>query len=247
MSKQLWKRNSSTILTVMGGIGVIGTAVLAAKATPKAMKLIEEAEQEKGEKLSKWETVKTATPPYVPAIILGSVTVGSILGANILNQRSQAALTSAYALLDQTHKEYKRKTIELYGDDAERKVREEIAKDHYDEDEFDEEYDDGKTLFYDEFSQRYFRATQEDLLRAKYEINKMLVDEYVINLNELYELLGLDPVDYGEYVGWNASQMYEMFWSSWIDFRQEKFETDDGLEGYILTYTEPLPDSDEYY
>ena len=52
------KRNASTILTGLGSIGVLTTTITAVKATPKALHLIEEAEKEKGEKLTKWETIK---------------------------------------------------------------------------------------------------------------------------------------------------------------------------------------------
>ena len=51
------EHNASTILTCLGGIGIVTTTVMAVKATPKALQLIEEAEQEKGEKLTTWETV----------------------------------------------------------------------------------------------------------------------------------------------------------------------------------------------
>ena len=44
------RRNAPTILTCVGGIGVVATSVMAVKATPKALKLIEEAEREKGVK-----------------------------------------------------------------------------------------------------------------------------------------------------------------------------------------------------
>ena len=54
------KRNASTVLTCLGGVGVVATTVLAVKATPKALQLIEEEKQKKGEELSKWEVVKTA-------------------------------------------------------------------------------------------------------------------------------------------------------------------------------------------
>ena len=105
------KRNASTILTILGSIGVVATTVTAVKATPKAIRLIEEAEQEKGEELTKWEKTKTATKPYLPAILLGTSTVACIFGAQILNQKQQASLVSAYALLDQSYKEYKKKLI----------------------------------------------------------------------------------------------------------------------------------------
>ena len=52
-SGQFIRRNSSTILTIIGAVGVIATAVTAVKATPKALKRIEEAKAEKGAELTK--------------------------------------------------------------------------------------------------------------------------------------------------------------------------------------------------
>ena len=54
------KRNASTILTCLGGVGVVATSVMAVKETPKAIRLIEEAEKEKGEELTKCEKVKNS-------------------------------------------------------------------------------------------------------------------------------------------------------------------------------------------
>ena len=63
-SKVFLSRNSSTILTCIGGVGVVATVVTAVKATPKAMALIEEAKEEKGADLTKVETVITAAPAF---------------------------------------------------------------------------------------------------------------------------------------------------------------------------------------
>ena len=41
------KRNSATILTIVGSAGVAATAILAATETPKALRLIEEAKEKK--------------------------------------------------------------------------------------------------------------------------------------------------------------------------------------------------------
>ena len=61
-SSQLFmKRNASTILTVIGGAGVVSTTVLAIKATPKAITLLDNAEREKGEELTVLEKTKVAT------------------------------------------------------------------------------------------------------------------------------------------------------------------------------------------
>jgi hypothetical protein len=132
-SKLFLKRNGSTILTCIGAAGTIGTAILAAKATPKAILLIEEAEKEKEEELTKLETVCVAAQAYIPSVVMGISTLVCIFGANSLNKRQQAALTSAYALLNTSYKEYKDKFKELYGEEASNRVIEEIAKDKYEE------------------------------------------------------------------------------------------------------------------
>ena len=48
-SKRFLRKNGSTILTCVGGVGVVATTVMAVKATPKAIQLIKAAEEEKGE------------------------------------------------------------------------------------------------------------------------------------------------------------------------------------------------------
>lgn len=244
VSKRFIKKNSSTILTCAGAAGVVGTAVLAVKATPKALKLIEEAEREKGDELSKWEVVQVAAPTYIPSILIGTGTLVCIFGANIMNKRAQAAITSAYALLDQTHKEYKNKVKEMYGEGADQEAKAELAKDKYKDADIDEE--DESPLFYDEFSKRYFNAKNEDILYAEYEINKLLNTNGVVSLNDYYNLVGLDPVDYGEYLGWSSAQMYEHFWDDWLYFHHTKVEMDDGLECYIIDYTEPFANYLDY-
>lgn len=249
VSKRFVKKNSSTILTVLGAAGVIGTAVMAVKATPKAMELIELAEEEKGEELTKWEKVVIGGPSYIPTVLVGAATMGCIFGANVLSKRSQAALTSAYALLDTTHKEYKNKVKELYGEDGDKLIHAAVAKDHYeeeDQDEYDDKYEDGKALFYDEYSKRYYRVTKETQLRAEYEINKILSQSGGASLNDYYDLLEIDREDYGEFMGWSSAQMYEMYWDAWLYFHHTKVEMDDGIECYIVDFTDPFIDYEEY-
>ena len=92
------KRHSPTILTFVGAAGVVVTVVMSAKATPKAMKLLEEAEKKKGEELDKLETIRAAAPAYIPVAAIGISSLICLFGANVLNQRNQASLTAAYAL-----------------------------------------------------------------------------------------------------------------------------------------------------
>ena len=243
-SKLFAKKNGSTILTCVGGAGVIATSVLAVKATPRALALLDHAQEEKGEKLTKFEAIRVAGLVYIPMMLVGASTIACIFGLNALNQRQQAALMSAYALLDSSYKEYKSKVVDLYGDEADLRVREEIAKNKY---AGDGKTPDNNVLFYDEFSGRYFETTTAKVLKAEYELNKKLSVHGGAYLNEFYELVGLPITDYGDHLGWSAAGMYEMYWGQWLDFNHEKIILDDGLEVYLITYgREPIPDFEEY-
>jgi hypothetical protein len=228
------KRNGSTILTCIGSVGVVATTVMAVKATPKALKLIEEAKEEKGEDLTKLEVVKVAGPVYIPTVITGVSTILCVFGANTLSKKQQASLMSAYALIDNSYKDYKKKVAELYGEEADSRVREELAKDNYEEDKI--EVEDNKQLFYDEFSERYFESAIEDVLQAEYEINKLLATFGGVYLNEFYDLLGIEKLNYGDHLGWSTFMMIETSWYAWLDFEHTKVTMDDGLECTIISF-----------
>ena len=240
------KKHSPMILTCLGGVGVVATTITAVKATPKALVLLEEAKEEKGEDLTCIEKIKIAGPKYIPTILIGTGTLACIFGATILNKRKQASLISAYTLLDTAFSEYKNKVIEMYGVEGETEVRKEIAKDRYNESCVALPSDD-KQLFYDEYSQRYFESTLEDVLRAEYTFNRMIAREYGVFLNDFYDLVGLEEVDYGNYMGWMDTQLVEDSWYSWLDFIHTKVVMDDGLECTIITFGyEPVFDFENF-
>lgn len=240
------KRNAPTILTVIGGAGVVVTSVMAVKATPKALLLLEEAKQEKGEELSAVEVVKTAGPAYIPTALVGVSTIACIFGANILNKRSQAAITSAYALLNESYKEYRAKVKDLYGDEVDSHIKKEIAKDKYNES--DVKVEDDKELFYDEYSGRYFQSTLAKVKDADYKINKMISEDGGAFLNEYYAFLELPPIDGGDKLGWSSVGLSEMAWTSWLDFYYGKITMDDGQEcTSIVMSCEPFVDFEDFY
>lgn len=246
-SKLFVDQNAPTILTCLGGVGLIVTAVLTAKETPKALDRLKAAEEEKGEELTKTEKVVVAGPAYIPAIVTGCATIACMFGANVLNKKQQATLMSAYALLDNSYREYKAKVEELYGEEAGAQVRAEIAKDHIDEADIPEE-DDGKLLFFDDFSSRYFRATIETVQKAEYNLNRSLFTRDYAYLNEFYCDLDIDPLETGWAYGWTKAINLERHWQEWVDFIHEKTVTDDGLEVYILKmHGEPTLYFENYY
>ena len=233
VSKLFLKRNSATILTCVGAVGVVATAVLTAKATPKAMALLEEDKEEKGDDLT--EIVKVATPVYVRPVIIGAATVTCIFGANILNKRQQAAIMSAYALLDRSYKDYKDKVEELYGEEAAERVREELAKDEYENNKPDAPAAD-TILFYDTFGDRYFESTIEAVQKAEYRVNRDIQMRGYATLDEFYEYLDIETVDGNELLGWSEGGNFARYWQSWVDFNHHKVTHDDGLECTILTF-----------
>ena len=90
------KRNSSTILTFLGGIGVGVTAVLVAQETPKAIQMLEMAKEKKGSDLTILEKTVVITPCYAPAIATGTATIVCIFSANILNKKRQGQTLVAF-------------------------------------------------------------------------------------------------------------------------------------------------------
>lgn len=254
-TKRFLSRHTSTILTGVGAAGVVATTVLAVKATPKAMALLEEAKQEKADELTTVEIVKVAGPVYIPTIITGVTTLACIIGSNVLNRRQQASLASAYALLDASYKEYKAKLKEIYGVEAHQNIVNSIAIEKAEDiavrsstfcttcDLSIEDNDGEPKLFYDEFGSRYFEATIEQVMSAEYHLNRNYVLRGCADLNEFYEFLGLELTDYGTVLGW-ASLDVGM---DWIDFNHHKVVLDDGLECYIIEMPfEPFYDYNDY-
>ena len=246
-SQAFLKRNSATILTFVGAAGVVATTVTAVKATPKAMALLDDAKKEKGEDLTRLETVKIAGPAYIPSMVIGVSTLACIFGANILSKRGQASLMSAYALIDNGYKDYRKKVDELYGEEASSEVRAGIAKDKYDENPVELVNDDTR-LYYDYYSERYFEATPYQVQKAEYEINRSLMMNDAVYLNEWYDHLELDRLDHGDDFGWNTCANMEAYWQTWIDFHHEKVVMDDGLECIIISFMQdPVADFKEWY
>lgn len=227
-----FKKNIATILTGIGTAGVVITAVSAIKATPKALYSIEEAEKEKGDKLSNKEKIITTTHIYLPTIIIGVSTIACILGANVLNKKQQASLISAYALLQKSYNEYRDKVDELYENSS--IVDKEIAKDVYDNTKPSVSSDE-KCLFYDMFSKRYFESNKVDVIAAEYHFNRNFTLRGYATLNELYEFLGVDKIDGGDSIGWSIDAGLAFYGYSWIDFEHDFVTTDDGMEVCLIS------------
>ena len=243
------KKASPTILTCIGAVGVVATAVLAVKATPKALEMVR-ADSRKNHDgdpyaATKVEVVKSCWKCYVPAVATGAATVICIFGANTLNRRQQASLASAYALVSRQYNDYKRKLKELYGEEAHKKVMEALAVEQVDKDHFIsapglvgssslyfEDANEEERLFYDPISKRYFQSTISKVLQAEYHLNRnFALGGGFITLNDFYTFLGIEKIPEGDAIGWMVSDgLY------WVDFNHSKAMVDDGLNGEIECY-----------
>lgn len=241
VGRQLY-RSSPTILTVVASVGVIVTTITAVRATPKAVKLLKEAELEKGENLTKVEIIRVAGPSYIPSALLGISTIVCIFGANALNQKKQASLMSAYAMLNESYKQYRKSAKIVYGEDADDKIHAEMAKDAmvstydwgYQVYNMDMDSESERLLFYDLSSKKYFRTTMAAVLNAQYHVNRNLSIRGNCSLNEYLSFLGVEGIDGGDDLGWDISYMAEEMDCYWLDFDNYKSTLEDGLECIII-------------
>lgn len=205
-------KHSPEILTGIGITGMITTTVLAVKATPKAIILLEEKREELGlaydEKLTAVETIKTAWQPYIPAAVLCMASVSCLVGASRVNYKRNTALATAYALSERTLIRYRDKVIDTIGEKKEKEVREKISQDEVNEKPISNTQvivtTKGNVLCMDSLSGRYFRSDIDHIKKIVNELNRRLNCQDYISLNEFYYELGLEPIKSGSYMGWNV-------------------------------------------
>lgn len=227
------KRNASNITTGVGAVGVIATAVMTAKATPRFLTLLDSTEKEKDRPLTTIEKVKISIPVYMPSVVMGISTIACIIGSNILNKQIQSSLASACVLINNSYTEYRNKMNELYGSDADMNVRNALARDKLKTCNLPRS---DKLLFFDEFSGRFFERTMEEVLYAEYHFNRNLALRGEATLNEFYDFLGLSHIKGGDTMGWSLYAGEAYYGYSWVDFLHIFVEAD-----------EEEPDSMDFY
>lgn len=242
------RKHGGTILAVAASVGVIATAIETGRATTKAKHLlaVDEAlrtynEDEQGiveEPPTKKEIVQICWKAYVPAVILGGGTIACILGSNALNKKQIASLTAGYMALGKTYQEYRRQVAEHVGAEYEKEIYKDtqsVLK------EPTSNMVEDKLLCYEPISERYFHATEAELLNAFYEVNHDFATNGYIALNDFYGYLNLDFVPALNDRGWSMDYLGAMWENYWIDFSYVKQQTDDGLEVYYVSaFQEPI-------
>lgn len=217
----LVKKNSPHILTAIGIGGMLSATVMAVKATPKAMKLIEaeKAKREEDEKLKPVDVVKVAWKPYIPAAVTTVVSIGCLVGANTVHAKRTAALATAYKISETALKEYKDAAVEVVGEETAKEIKEKMVEKRL---EKIEEKDikkgscstnampENPILFHDVLFDRYFYSDEKTVELAVLRINKKMWNNQYASLNEFYDELGVDNIEIGEQLGWNISRDDEL-------------------------------------
>lgn len=226
------KKNSPTILTALSVAGFVTTTVMAVKATPKALVILNNAEAEKNrinepkdfdtpyKPITTIEALKLTWKCYVPAALMGGVTIACIIGANQINLRRNAALASVYSLTETAFREYQNKVVETIGENKHRKIKDEIAEEKIKKDPVSNKEviitGKGDMLCYDVISGRYFKNNIENLRKIQNDFNRNLISEMYVSLNELYDAMGLPGIKVGSDLGWTVDAMIEFEFSSKI-------------------------------
>lgn len=230
-------RHSPEILTGIGIAGMVTTTILAVKATPKAIKLIEAEKRAKHvDALSPVDTVKTVWKCYIPAAMTGVSSIACLIGSNAINAKRNAALTTVYTLSEMARNEYKEKVIETIGEKKERTIKEKVDAERIKKDPVSKKEviitEKGTTLCYDHVFGRYFKSDIDIINRAMNKINREIVINMYASLNDFYAELGLSPVEMGYELGWNIDD-------GTIEIEPSSQLADDGTPCLVIDYNIP--------
>lgn len=251
------KKHSPEILVVAGVIGVVTSAVMACKATTKVNKIVEDTKNdidkvhtatetgvtEAGESYSVEDSQKDLSLIYIhtgvkfvklygPSVVLGALSITSILASNNILRKRNVALGAAYAAIDKGFKEYRSRVIERFGEEVDRELKYNLKAKKFDEVVVDEETGKEKKVKKNGFVvspadisgyARFFEKYTQDedgnsILNPHWESNNeynlmfikaqeryandLLKAKKRVFLNEVYEMLGLPRTKAGQIVGW---------------------------------------------
>lgn len=193
--------HSSEILIAIGIGGMATSAVLAVTATPKALKKIEADEAK-----TKKEVIKSCWKFYIPSLAVFVGSAACIIGAERINLQKNAALATAYTLTDTFAKEYKEVVNDTVTDKQNAEIREKVAKNRMKDHPLIKEdipTEDGSAIFYEPYSNRYFPSSMARMQKIDNELNRLLIDENYISLNDFYYKAGLPTCKLGDQLGWD--------------------------------------------
>ena len=141
------KKHSPEILMVAGIAGTVASTVMACKATTKLDMILNEKREtveliHKGMKDGEIESVEYTEEDgkkdltivytqtgvkilklYGPAIILGMVSITSIVAGHRILKKRNLALAAAYAVVDKGFKNYRKNVVDRFGEELDKELR----------------------------------------------------------------------------------------------------------------------------
>ena len=209
---------SPEILVGMGLAGMLTSTVLAVKATPKALDILAQEDED----LTNLEKVKKTWKCYIPATIGYCTSAACIIAATSTNNKRNAMLAGAYKLSESALLEYRNKVVEIVGEEKEKEIRDSIAKDRVEDRPVITCLGKDDYLCYDMLSGRYFKSDIDKIQKAVNDMNYKLLNDNILSLNEFYYELGMKGTDIGYEQGWDISKgMIEGSFSSIISENDE--------------------------
>lgn len=222
-----FKRKIPTILTITSIFGIGATAYSTAKATIKAKERVDDIDSEEPKKV-----IKKTWKFYIPPFLIGMGTSACVLTSHILDKKYEASIIAASQIVSNSFNEYRRKNIEVNGEEAHQNVVNAIIAQKADKDNvvftqsFLENYtldfgleDEPTYIFYLTSSDTFFESTLSKVLEAEYHLNRNFGLGGDIGLNNLHEFLGIETRDELKELGWWIND--DMLW---IDFNHYKAE-----------------------
>lgn len=204
-------KHSPELLIGAGLVGMLASTVMAVKATPKAQMLIEEEQKLRDRynehELTKFDVFKLCWKPYVPAALGYCASAALILGAHSIDVKRGTMIAGAYKMSEFAFTEYRNKVKEVVGEEKEREIQGRIAQSRADQNSIPASnviFGSGSSLCYDMISGRYFRSDIDKIQRVENILNRRLLTDNIVSLNEFYSELGLDCIDAGDVQGWNV-------------------------------------------
>lgn len=216
--------NSPIILTMIGVIGTIGTAVLTHKAATKAERILNDVAEDR--MLShkedipwpKKDKIKVVWKQYIPPVLSGTVTIGCIVMANRIGSKRAAAVAAAYAISERAYSEYREKVVERLGEIKEKNIRDELAQERVRKDPLREDnvvvIGSGEVLCYELYTGRYFNSSVEAIKKAQNETNYQINAQGHASVSDFYNNIGLPRTSVSDEMGWSSDKLMEIDFST---------------------------------
>lgn len=236
------------ILPVIGAAGIIFSTVQAIKDTKNMLKEEPQYINFKLNKKNVKEVIHITKKYYYKTITIAVISLVAIGSSYILNKRLMAGLSSTCALLANNFNDYRETTKKLYGEKTDEEIMKDILKKkrpnnivHHSDDEI---------LIYDIFhegrrmDQGYYTTTLDCLYYAEEKLNLQYQECGYVSLNDFYDLLGVEPVEDGDSIGWSMDSSNKYYHYETILFTHSTVTMDDGLQVTVLYF--PYPPSSDY-